>query len=64
MVSQETCSAGGACTGGVEFETLGNDRRVRCFTRREMFLKQFMLLTFILAIVLLLSFSAGDQVSQ
>lgn len=62
-MSQETCSAGEACAGGMEFETLGNDRRVRCFTRREVFLKQFLLLTFILTIVLFLSFSAGDQVS-
>lgn len=50
--------------GGVEFETLDDHRRVRCFTSREMFLKQFMLLTFILTIVLLLNFSTGDQVSQ
>lgn len=45
----------------VEFETLGYDRRGRCFTRRQMFLKQFMLFIFILTIVLLLSFSAGDE---
>lgn len=64
LVSQETCSAGGACGGGVELETLGNGRRVRCFTRREVFLKQFVLLTLILTIVLLFSFSAGDPVSQ
>lgn len=38
LVSRETCSTGGACAHEVEFVTWGNDMKVRCFTRREMFL--------------------------
>lgn len=61
LVPQETCSSRGACVGGV-WDPGGGMTGEGGASQGEMFLKQFMLL--ILTIVLLLNFSAGDQLSH